>query len=83
MVGCVLPREVCPLIALTKLGLTRCIRCTAVKLNRPRSVDISIITAKLPSPLATLDPHQAFNNVDHQVANAQLMMILDRIEGPT
>ena len=66
-----------------KTRVDRCIRCTAVKLNRPRSVDISIITTKLPGPLATLDPHQAFNNVDHQLANAQLMMILDRIEGPT
>ncbi|KAF3046886.1 hypothetical protein E8E12_005440 [Didymella heteroderae] len=56
-------------------------RCTTVKLNRPRSVDTVIITANLPSPLPALDAQQAFNNIDHQLANAQLMMILDRIEG--
>ena len=55
-------------------------RCTTVKLNRPRSVDTAIITVNLPSPLPTLDVQQAFNNVDHQLANAQLMMILDRVE---
>jgi hypothetical protein len=56
-------------------------RCTTVKLNRPRSVDTTIITVKLPSPLPVLDAQQAFNNVDHQLANAQLMVILDRVDG--
>lgn len=56
-------------------------RCTTVKLNRPRSIDTAIITVKLPSPLPALDAVQAFNNVDHQLANAQLVMILDRVEG--
>lgn len=56
-------------------------RCTTVKLNRPRSIDTAIITVKLPSPLPALDAVQTFNNVDHQLANAQLMMILDRVEG--
>jgi hypothetical protein len=57
-------------------------RCTTVKLNRPRSIDTAIITSNLPSPLPVLDAEQAFNNIDHQLANAQLMMILDRAEGP-
>ncbi|KAF1924095.1 uncharacterized protein M421DRAFT_425108 [Didymella exigua CBS 183.55] len=56
-------------------------RCTTVKLSRPRSVDTAIITVNLPSPLPALDAQQAFNNVDHQLANAQLMMILDRVDG--
>ena len=55
-------------------------RCTAVKLHRPRSIDIAVITAHLPTALPTLDAQQAFDNVEHQVANAQLMMILDRAE---
>lgn len=53
-----------------------------MKLNRPKSIDATIITAKLPAPLHALDLQQAFNNVDHQLANAQLMLILDRIEEP-
>lgn len=57
-------------------------RCLTVKLNRPKSIDATIITAKLPAPLHALDLQQAFNNVDHQLANAQLMLILDRIEEP-
>lgn len=56
-------------------------RCTTVKLNRPRSVDTAIITVDLPSILPALDVQQAFNNVDHQLANARLMKILDRVEG--
>ncbi|XPS78698.1 hypothetical protein M3J07_010711 [Ascochyta lentis] len=55
-------------------------RCTTVKLNRPRSVDTAIVTVNLPTPLSSLDSQQAFNNVDHQIANAQLMMILDRVQ---
>lgn len=58
-------------------------RCSTVKLNRPRSIDAAIITAHFPQPLLPLDAQQAFNNVDHQVANAHLMLILDRIEEPT
>ncbi|KAJ8109936.1 hypothetical protein OPT61_g7087 [Boeremia exigua] len=55
-------------------------RCTTVKLNRPRSIDASIITVHLPSLSPALDSQQAFNNVEHQLANARLMLILDRVE---
>lgn len=55
-------------------------RCTTVKLNRPRSIEAAIITVNMPTRLPALDSQQAFNNVDHQRANAQLMLILDRIE---
>ncbi|KAH6625156.1 fungal-specific transcription factor domain-containing protein [Boeremia exigua] len=57
-------------------------RCTTVKLNRPRSIESAIITVNLPSQLPALDTQQAFNNVDHQAANARLMLILDRVEEP-
>ncbi|KAF2621782.1 hypothetical protein BU25DRAFT_415801 [Macroventuria anomochaeta] len=57
-------------------------RCTTVKLNRPRSIDAAIVTVNLPTLLPALDSQQAFDNVDHQVANAQLMLILDRVDEP-
>ncbi|CAM1501343.1 Fc.00g105050.m01.CDS01 [Cosmosporella sp. VM-42] len=54
-------------------------RATTVKLNRPRSIEANIITTPLPLPLASLDRLQKFENVLHQIANAQLILILDRI----
>ncbi|KAL4940833.1 fungal-specific transcription factor domain-containing protein [Aspergillus oleicola] len=54
-------------------------RCSTVKLNRPRSVHPSIITVSLPTRLPALDDTQRFNNIDHQIADAQLMLLLDRI----
>ncbi|KAF1349377.1 hypothetical protein EJ07DRAFT_169435 [Lizonia empirigonia] len=41
-----------------------------------------IITVHPPTRLPTLDSQHAFDDVDHQIANAQLTMILDRIEEP-
>ncbi|CAO2654486.1 Nn.00g112190.m01.CDS01 [Neocucurbitaria sp. VM-36] len=58
-------------------------RCTTVKLNRPRSLDASIIAVRFPTAYSPLDSQQIVNNIDHQIANAQLMMILDRAEEPT
>ncbi|KAL4957028.1 fungal-specific transcription factor domain-containing protein [Aspergillus filifer] len=54
-------------------------RCSTVKLNRPRSVHPSIITVPLPAHLSVLDDTQRFNNIYHQIADAQLMLLLDRI----
>jgi hypothetical protein len=50
-----------------------------VKLNRPRSVDPSIITVSLPQPLHSLDSSQSFDNSLHQIANARLTLVLDRL----
>ncbi|KAM5341866.1 hypothetical protein ACJ41O_014897 [Fusarium nematophilum] len=46
-------------------------RCTTIKLNRPRSVRADIIKAPLPSPLASLDKVQKFDNVQLQIAYAR------------
>lgn len=54
-------------------------RTTTVKLNRPRSVSADIITVPLPSPLPALDRDQKFDNLYHQIANARLVKILDRV----
>jgi hypothetical protein len=54
-------------------------RTLTVKLNRPRSVDPSIITASLPQPLQSLDTSQSFDNSLHQTANARLTLILDQL----
>ncbi|KAL4905955.1 hypothetical protein BDW74DRAFT_184915 [Aspergillus multicolor] len=53
-------------------------RTTAIKLNRPRSIDPSAITTPLPVPLPPLDHAQAVDNIQHQIAYASLVMILDR-----
>ncbi|KAF2013937.1 hypothetical protein BU24DRAFT_483775 [Aaosphaeria arxii CBS 175.79] len=51
-------------------------------LNRPRSIDASAITADLPTTSPSLDDRQVFNNIDHQIANAQLTKIIDLVEEP-
>ncbi|KAL0939983.1 C6 zinc finger domain protein [Colletotrichum truncatum] len=56
-------------------------RTVTIKLNRPRSINQDIITARLPRPLPR-DSSQKFDNVQHQVANAQLVQILDRLSEP-
>lgn len=59
----------------------RC-RSVTVKLNRPRSVCGEIITVSLPSPYPPLDDKQKFDNVQHQIADAKLVKILDKLGGP-
>ncbi|KAH6660954.1 fungal-specific transcription factor domain-containing protein [Truncatella angustata] len=54
-------------------------RASTVKLNRPRSISSSIITVGLPRLLEPLDKQQKFNNIKLQIADARLMMILDRV----
>lgn len=55
-------------------------RTTAIKLNRPQSIDPETISTPLPVPLPSLDHAQAVDNVQHQIAYASLVMILDRID---
>ncbi|KAI1845907.1 hypothetical protein JX265_011197 [Neoarthrinium moseri] len=57
-------------------------RSSTVKLNRPRSINTSIITVSLPKPCPPLDNIQRFNNIEHQIADARLMMILDKVAEP-
>ncbi|KAH7023884.1 fungal-specific transcription factor domain-containing protein [Ilyonectria destructans] len=57
-------------------------RCTTVKLNRPRSINVDIVTVPLPSPLASLDSAQTFDNIQLQIAYARLIRILDRAAEP-
>ncbi|KAF2758089.1 hypothetical protein EJ05DRAFT_376792 [Pseudovirgaria hyperparasitica] len=55
-------------------------RNTTLKLNRPRSIAVSTISAPLPSELPQLDAQQAFNNLQHQIANARLTLLLDQLQ---
>ncbi|KAL4755057.1 hypothetical protein BDW72DRAFT_212511 [Aspergillus terricola var. indicus] len=55
-------------------------RTTAIKLNRPRSIDPETISTPLPVPLPSLDHAQAVDNIQHQIAYSSLVMILDRID---
>lgn len=55
------------------------LRTTTIKLNRPRTINQDIITAKLPQPYPQMDLVQIFDNVQHQIANATLVMILDQL----
>ncbi|KAL4881244.1 fungal-specific transcription factor domain-containing protein [Aspergillus karnatakaensis] len=54
-------------------------RTTAIKLNRPRSIDPEVITAPPPRPLPSLDRLQPVDNVQHQIAHARLVRIIDRV----
>ncbi|KAL0943911.1 thiamine repressible gene regulatory protein thi1 [Colletotrichum truncatum] len=56
-------------------------RTLTIKLNRPRSVGQEIITARLPTH-ASSDSLQPFNNIDHQIANASFVKIIDTIIEP-
>ncbi|KAL4871615.1 hypothetical protein BDV12DRAFT_206303 [Aspergillus spectabilis] len=60
-------------------SLDRHHRTTAIKLNRPRSIDPELISAPLPAPLPSLDRAQPVDNVQHQIAYARLVNIIDRI----
>ncbi|KIL94074.1 hypothetical protein FAVG1_02636 [Fusarium avenaceum] len=57
-------------------------RCTAIKLNRPRSVLSNSIEVPLPAPLQDLDRGQKFNNVLLQIAYARLITIMDMAVDP-
>ncbi|KAJ5757805.1 uncharacterized protein N7511_006499 [Penicillium nucicola] len=57
-------------------------RCTTVKLNKPRSVNVEIIKAPHPSPLPALDRLQKYDNIQFQMAYTRLMKILDQIAEP-
>lgn len=54
-------------------------RITAIKLNRSRTIDVDIVSVSFPSPLPELDQCQLFDNVQHQIAFARLVTILDRV----
>ncbi|KAF9874192.1 hypothetical protein CkaCkLH20_08175 [Colletotrichum karsti] len=56
-------------------------RTVTIKLNRPRSISQDIITARLPRPTSR-DRSQRFDNVQHQIANAQLVRIIDNLSEP-
>ncbi|KAK1635734.1 thiamine repressible genes regulatory protein thi1 [Colletotrichum phormii] len=56
-------------------------RTVTIKLNRPRSVDQEIITACLPKPTSR-DASQKFDNVQHQIANAAFVRIIDKLSEP-
>ncbi|KAK1511218.1 Zn(2)-Cys(6) binuclear cluster domain containing transcription factor [Colletotrichum costaricense] len=56
-------------------------RTVTIKLNRPRSVDQEIITAGLPKPTSR-DASQKFDNLQHQIANAAFVRIIDKLSEP-
>ncbi|KXJ89023.1 fungal-specific transcription factor domain-domain-containing protein [Microdochium bolleyi] len=58
-------------------------RSSTIKLNRPRTVNPAIITVGLPEVCPDLDQNQKFNNIEHQIADARLMLILDRVSEPS
>ncbi|KAJ1326993.1 proline utilization trans-activator [Microdochium nivale] len=58
-------------------------RSSTIKLNRPRTVNPAIITVGLPQPCPDLDHNQKFDNIEHQIADARLMLILDRVSEPS
>ncbi|KUI57409.1 hypothetical protein VP1G_04671 [Cytospora mali] len=55
------------------------LRTTTIKLNRPRTINQDIITVHFPQPYPEMDSVQIFDNVQHQIANAGLVMILDKL----
>ncbi|KAH9907424.1 fungal-specific transcription factor domain-containing protein [Xylariomycetidae sp. FL2044] len=60
-------------------GLYSLERASTAKLNRPKSIDQNIITVSLPRVFPEIDRLQRFNNVEHQIANAKLVKLLDRV----
>ncbi|TQN67549.1 putative transcriptional regulatory protein [Colletotrichum shisoi] len=56
-------------------------RTVTIKLNRPRSISQDIISARLPRPTSR-DNVQRFDNVQHQIANASFVLIIDKLSQP-
>ncbi|OBR16459.1 Thiamine repressible genes regulatory protein thi1 [Colletotrichum higginsianum IMI 349063] len=56
-------------------------RTVTIKLNRPRSIRQDIISARLPRPTSR-DKVQRFDNVQHQIANASFVLIIDKLSQP-
>lgn len=56
-------------------------RLLTMKLNRPRSISQDDISTQLPQPRPG-DALQRFNNIQHQIANAQLVSIIDGLTEP-
>ncbi|KAL2844151.1 fungal-specific transcription factor domain-containing protein [Aspergillus pseudoustus] len=54
-------------------------RTTAIKLNRPRSIDPDVISTPLPTPLPSIDGMQKVDNIQQQIAYASLIKVIDRI----
>ncbi|KAL3461180.1 fungal-specific transcription factor domain-containing protein [Aspergillus heterothallicus] len=54
-------------------------RTTAIKLNRPRSIDPDVISTPLPAPLASIDSMQKVDNIHQQIAYASLIKVIDRV----
>lgn len=54
-------------------------RTYAVKLGRPRSIELDAITVSLPRADSPILLNSIFNNLEHQIANAKLATILDRV----
>ncbi|EFQ27307.1 fungal specific transcription factor domain-containing protein [Colletotrichum graminicola M1.001] len=56
-------------------------RTMTIKLNRPRSISQDIISARLPRRMSR-DSVQKFDNVQHQIANATFVLIIDKLSQP-
>ncbi|RDW68537.1 hypothetical protein BP5796_09194 [Coleophoma crateriformis] len=54
-------------------------RSISIKMGRPDSIREEDITAPLPTPLPALDSCQKNNNIHHQIAYANLTLILNRV----
>ncbi|KAL2818033.1 fungal-specific transcription factor domain-containing protein [Aspergillus granulosus] len=54
-------------------------RTTAIKLNRPRSIDPDVISTPLPMPLPSIDGMQKVDNIQQQIAYASLIKVIDRV----
>ncbi|KAL2783726.1 fungal-specific transcription factor domain-containing protein [Aspergillus keveii] len=54
-------------------------RTTAIKLNRPRSIDPDVILTPLPTPLPSIDSMQKVDNIQQQIAYASLIKVIDRV----
>jgi hypothetical protein len=55
------------------------LRITTIKLNRSQTVSGNVITVPLPSTYPSIDGGQFFDNIQHQIAFAKLVRILDSI----
>lgn len=76
-----LSREASPSLVILASCLADFSRTVTIKLNRPRSVSQGIITARLPRPTPS-DASQKFDNIQHQIANASFVGIIDKLSEP-